>query len=44
MKSINSVVDVSARAASLGSFAAQTVPAAASTLDGAEAKIDVHAQ
>ncbi|MGM1298656.1 YdgH/BhsA/McbA-like domain containing protein, partial [Enterobacter hormaechei] len=39
MKSIKTFVAVIALATSFGSFAAQTVTASASTLDGAEAKI-----
>ena len=38
MKSIKTFVAVIALAASFGSFAAQTVTASASTLDGAEAE------
>ena len=47
MKSIKTFVAVIALAASFcsfGSFAAQTVTASASTLDGAEAKIAAQAQ
>ena len=44
MKSIKTFVAVIALAASFGSFAAQTVTASASTLDGAEAKIAAQAK
>jgi hypothetical protein len=44
MKSIKTLVAVIALATSFGSFAAQTVTASASTLDGAEAKIAAQAQ
>ena len=44
MKSIKTFVAVIALATSFGSFAAQTVTASASTLDGAEAKIAAQAQ
>jgi len=44
MKSIKTFVAVIALASSFGSFAAQTVTASASTLDGAEAKIAAQAQ
>ena len=43
MKSIKTFVAVIALAASFGSFAAQTVTATASTIDGAEAKIAAQA-
>ena len=44
MKSIKTFVAVIALATSFGSFAAQTVAASASTLDGAEVKIATQAQ
>lgn len=44
MKSIKTFVAAIALATSFGSFAAQTVSASASTLDGAEAKIAAQAQ
>jgi hypothetical protein len=44
MKSIKTFVAVIALATSFGSFAAQTVTATASTIDGAEAKIAAQAQ
>ncbi|AUV03334.1 YdgH/BhsA/McbA-like domain containing protein [Phytobacter ursingii] len=44
MKSIKTFVAVVALASSFGSFAAQTVTATASTMDGAEAKIAAQAQ
>ncbi|CAM6518677.1 DUF1471 domain-containing protein [Enterobacter hormaechei] len=44
MKIIKIFVTVIALATSFGSFAAQTVTASASTLDGAEAKIAAQAQ
>ena len=44
MKSIKTFDAVIALATSFGSFAAQTVTASASTLDGAEAKIAAQAQ
>ena len=44
MKSIKTFVAVIALATSFGSFAAQTVTASASTLDGAEAKIAAQAE
>ena len=44
MKSIKTFVAVIALSASFGSFAAQTVTATASTLDGAEAKIAAKAE
>ena len=44
MKSIKTFVAVIALAASFGTFAAQTVTATASTMDGAEAKIAAQAQ
>jgi hypothetical protein len=43
MKSIKTFVAVIALATSFGSFAAQTVTATASTIDGAEAKIAAQA-
>ncbi|RXJ13260.1 DUF1471 domain-containing protein [Lelliottia nimipressuralis] len=44
MKNIKTFVAVIALAASFGSFAAQTVTATASTIDGAEAKIAAQAE
>ncbi len=44
MKSIKTFVAVIAMAASFASFAAETVTATASTMDGAEAKIAAQAQ
>ena len=44
MKNIKTFVAVIALAASFGSFAAQTVIATASTIDGAEAKIAAQAE
>ena len=44
MKSIKTFVAVIALAASFGTFAAQTVAATASTIDGAEAKIAAQAE
>jgi hypothetical protein len=44
MKSIKTFVAVIALATSFGSFAAQSVTATASTIDGAEAKIAAQAQ
>ncbi|MGK9173639.1 DUF1471 domain-containing protein [Yokenella regensburgei] len=44
MKSIKTFVAVIALATSFGSFAAQTVTATGSTMDGAEAKIAAQAQ
>ena len=44
MKSIKTFVAVMALAASFGTFAAQTVTATASTIDGAEAKIAAQAE
>ncbi|HEY2454811.1 MAG TPA: YdgH/BhsA/McbA-like domain containing protein [Scandinavium sp.] len=44
MKSIKTFVAVIALATSFGSFAAQTVTATSSTIDGAEAKIAAQAQ
>ena len=44
MKIIKTFVAVVALASSFGSFAAQTVTATASTMDGAEAKIAAQAQ
>ncbi|HCM9120943.1 DUF1471 domain-containing protein [Enterobacter asburiae] len=44
MKSIKTFVAVIALATSFGSFAAKTVTATASTIDGAEAKIAAQAQ
>ena len=43
MKNIKTFVAVMTLAASFGSFAAQTVTATASTIDGAEAKIAAQA-
>ena len=44
MKTIKTFVAVIALATSAGAFAAQTVTASSSTLDGAEAKIAAQAQ
>ena len=44
MKSIKTFVAVIALATSFGSFAAQTVTATSSTMDGAEAKIAAQAE
>ena len=44
MKSIKTFVAVIALATSFGSFAAQTVTATSSTIDGAEAKIAAQAK
>lgn len=44
MKSIKTFVAVIALATSFGSFAAQTVTATTSTIDGAEAKIAAQAE
>ncbi|MGY6031772.1 YdgH/BhsA/McbA-like domain containing protein [Phytobacter sp. AG2a] len=44
MKSIKTFVAVIALATSFGSFAAQTITATSSTMDGAEAKIAAQAQ
>ena len=44
MKNIKTFVAVIALAASFGSFAAESVTATASTIDGAEAKIAAQAQ
>ena len=44
MKSIKTFAAVIALTASFGSFAAQSVSATASTMDGAEAKIAAQAQ
>lgn len=44
MKIVKTFVAVIALATSVGSFAAQTVTASSSTLDGAEAKIAAQAQ